>query len=85
LVVRAGAVALDEGAGFAVLASAGGVVPVLGGGGGCSKLAGALPGSVSPPELIHAFQPPTRARDLKPLLWSRSAARALVASLGQAQ
>ncbi|HEU4594915.1 MAG TPA: hypothetical protein VFS10_07075 [Pyrinomonadaceae bacterium] len=46
---------------------------------------GADAGSVSPPALSHAAQPPTRARALKPLSLSIRAARALVASLGQAQ
>jgi hypothetical protein len=46
---------------------------------------GAEAGSVSPPALSHAAQPPTRARALKPLELSIRAARALVASLGQAQ
>jgi hypothetical protein len=46
---------------------------------------GSAAGSVSPPALSHAAQPPTRARALKPLSLSIRAARALVASLGQAQ
>jgi hypothetical protein len=51
-----------------------------------SDVAGALAGSVAPPELTHAFQPPSNGRTLLKPFPSRSrAAPALVASLGQAQ
>jgi hypothetical protein len=43
-------------------------------------------GSVGSPALIHAFQPPTRARALcHPARLNSCATRALVASFGQAQ
>jgi hypothetical protein len=63
-------------------------------GGGCCRAltfcAGAAfvapsTGSVSPPELTQAFQPPSRARALNPLSRSVCAARALVCSSGQEQ
>jgi hypothetical protein len=51
-----------------------------------SEVAGALAGSVAPPDWSHAFQPPSSGRTrVKPLLARSRAAPALVASLGQAQ
>ena len=53
----------------------------------CAGGAAAAPttGSVSPPELSQACQPPSRARALNPLSRSICAARALVCSSGQEQ
>jgi hypothetical protein len=49
-------------------------------------VAGASGGSVAPPPLTHAFQPPSSGLTfVKPRLMRNCAARALVCSLGQAQ
>lgn len=74
--------AFAAGEAFVVVGAAFGVVEFN----GWAEVAGASAASVAPPALNHASHPPTSARaDLKPFLRSICAARALVASLGQAQ